>query len=255
VQTSMKYFSIRALFDYWSRLRGDPLVPECGEVDSILEVKSRNHAASGGPYASPNQLAPVLMFQRAAKRSFDIIVAILGLILLSPIVFVSSLAIMLDSRGPIIRRHGYGNEAFRVLKFRSARGENIDRNIQVSGTPLSLTRVGHILRSSGIDGVPQLINVLRGQMSIVGPRPYTTFPGSMFPEQTSRISRGSIKPGLTGWAQVNGYLDESSSLKVMRQRIECDAYYVENWSFLLDMKIILMTFFSKKAYVISEQDD
>jgi lipopolysaccharide/colanic/teichoic acid biosynthesis glycosyltransferase len=89
-------------------------------------------------------------------------------------------------------------------------------------------------------------------MSIVGPRPYTTLPGRMFQEQIARISRGNIKPGLTEWAQVNGYWDESSSFKAMRARIECDSYYVQNWSFLLDMRIIPMTVCSKKAYVISE---
>jgi hypothetical protein len=138
----MKYFSIRALFDHWSRLRGAPLVPECGEVDNILEDKT-NRGATAGPGASPNQLAAVLMVQRAAKRSFDIIVATLGLNLLSPILLISSLAIMLDSRGPIVRthlRHGCGNKTFRVLKFRSTTGENIDRNIQESVRNSRLTR-------------------------------------------------------------------------------------------------------------------
>ena len=101
-----------------------------------------------------------------------------------------------------------------------------------------------ILRSSGVDKFPQLINVLRGEMSIVGPRPCTT-PGLVFEEQIPLIARRpNVRPGLTGWAQVNGCGDVSNSLKVIR-RIDYDLYYVENWSFRLDMKIILMTLCSK----------
>jgi lipopolysaccharide/colanic/teichoic acid biosynthesis glycosyltransferase len=110
----MKYSSIRELFDYWNRPSGAQLVPECGDVENKSRV-SPNHSADGGPGTSPNRLALALLFQRAAKRAFDIVVAIIGLIFFSPIFLLSSLAIKLDSRGPIIcaqRRHSYGNKYF-----------------------------------------------------------------------------------------------------------------------------------------------
>jgi lipopolysaccharide/colanic/teichoic acid biosynthesis glycosyltransferase len=107
-----------------------------------------------------------------------------------------------------------------------------------------VTRVGAVLRRTGIDGLPLLINVLRGEMSFVGPAPYVTL-NSTFAEQVSLIQQWHrVKPGIAGWAQVHGCYGES-----MRQRFEFDRYYIENWSFLFDMRIILMTLFSKDAYL------
>jgi lipopolysaccharide/colanic/teichoic acid biosynthesis glycosyltransferase len=104
------------------------------------------------------------------------------------------------------------------------------------------------LRRTGIDGLPQLINVLRGEMSIVGPSPYIAALNDIFAEQISLIrQRHRVKPGITGWAQVNGCCGESNN--VMRRRIEFDRYYVDNWSLLFDIKVILMTLFSKNAYL------
>jgi lipopolysaccharide/colanic/teichoic acid biosynthesis glycosyltransferase len=148
-------------------------------------------------------------------------------------------------------RHSYSNETLLVFKCRSTTTANINDDRQASRTGSRLTRVGHILRSSGIEGLPQLINVLRGEMSIVGPCSYAAPPREMFQKQILQISRrGNVRPGLTGWAQVNGCWDESDSSDVMR-RIEYDLHYVENWSFLLDMKIILITLCSKKRYALT----
>jgi lipopolysaccharide/colanic/teichoic acid biosynthesis glycosyltransferase len=198
--------------------------------------------------------AAALSLGRAAKRAFDLIVAVIGLILLSPIFLLSSLAILLESRGPIVCpevRHGYDNESIGVLKFRSTK---MDEAAQAAPRGPCVTRVGRVLRSTGIDELPQLINVLRGEMSIVGPRPYMTIPARIFEEQISRISTWhEVKPGITGWAQVNGCWDESNSFKVMRRRIEYDLYYIENWSLLLDMKIIVSTLFSIRAYLSTDE--
>jgi len=247
----MKYSSIRELFDYWNRPSGAQLVPQCGKVENKSRV-SPHHSADGGPGTSPNRLALALLFQRAAKRAFDIVVAIIGLIFFSPIFLLSSVAIKLDSRGPILctqRRHSYGNKVFRIFTFRCTSIESIEVASPTARRGACVTRIGRILRSSGLDEFPQLINVLRGEMSIVGPRPYTTPPDPIFfQEQISLIARRpNITPGLTGWAQVNGYGDVSDPLRVMR-RIEYDLYYAESWSFRLDLKIILMTLCSKKTY-------
>jgi lipopolysaccharide/colanic/teichoic acid biosynthesis glycosyltransferase len=201
------------------------------------------------PLKDKDDRAAKLLLERVAKQFFDVIVATGGLVLFSPIYLLTSLAIMLDSRGPIVHSHlryGYGGKTFRVLKFRSTA-------IQASKHGSRLTRVGRILRLSGIDGLPQLINVLRGEMSIVGPRPHTTHPAAILQEQTARISRlRDIKPGLMGWVQVHGYGDKGNSFEMMRRRIEYDLYYVEHWSFLFDMKIILMTLCAKKTYTPTE---
>ena len=112
-----------------------------------------------------------------------------------------------------------------------------------------MTRVGQVLRRTNIDELPQLFNVLTGEMSIVGPRPHPVALNRMFEEHISPFSRRhNVKPGITGWAQVNGYRGQTDTLEKMQRRFECDLYYIENWSFLLDMKIILMTLFSKSAY-------
>jgi putative colanic acid biosynthesis UDP-glucose lipid carrier transferase len=211
-----------------------------GQVVAVQEVDATRFKGDGT--AKP-------LLERAARQLFDVIVATSGLVLFSPICLLTSLAILLDSKGPIVHSHiryGYGGKTFRVFKFRSI-------TIQASTPGSRLTRVGRILRLSGIDGLPQLLNVLRGEMSIVGPRPYTTHPAAILQEQMARISRlRDVKPGLMGWAQVHGYGDKGNSIEMMRRRIEYDLYYVEHRSILLDMKIIVMTLCAKKTYTPTE---
>ena len=221
-------------------------------------VASRNHGRSDSPKPPEGDPAtftndtPTPHFQRVAKRAFDIFAATLGLCVFSPMFLLVSIAIKLDSRGPIFSpqvRHGYDNQKIPVLRFRSTTMENMDGFIQTARKRSSATRVGRVLRRTGVDQLPQLINVLRGDMSIVGPRPYRIFPGKILEEQIPRnLSRHRATPGITGWAQVNGYWSENDSFKAMQRRIEHDLYYIDNWSFVLDMKIILMTLVSKKAY-------
>ena len=186
--------------------------------------------------------APV---SRAAKRAFDVVAATVGLILSSPTFLLVSIAIKIDSRGPVFRPqmlHGYNNENIPSLKFRTTMSSGTEDDTSF------MTRVGAVLRRTGIDGLPQLINVLRGEMSIVGPSPYVVPPNNIFAERISLIQqRYRMRPGMTGWAQVNGCRGESN--KVTRQRIEFDLYYIEHWSFLLDIKVILMSLFSKDSYL------
>ena len=112
-----------------------------------------------------------------------------------------------------------------------------------------VTRLGRILRLTNIDELPQLINVLFGEMSLVGPRPHPTALNDLFNSMIGRFSRRhNVKPGITGWAQINGYRGVTDTLEKMQRRIEYDLYYIDNWSLMFDIKIIIMTLFSKKAY-------
>jgi Undecaprenyl-phosphate glucose phosphotransferase len=196
---------------------------------------------------------PLSSFDRVMKRFFDIAASATGLLLLSPVLALVSLAIKLDSRGPVFfrqTRHGYNNEIIHVLKFRSmASNEDGYAFSQAKKDDPRVTRVGQTLRRTNLDELPQLLNVLTGEMSIVGPRPHPVALNTMFEEHISPFSRRhNMKPGITGWAQVNGYRGETDTLEKMQRRFECDLFYIDNWSFLLDMKIILMTLFSKTAY-------
>ncbi|MBV9754832.1 MAG: undecaprenyl-phosphate glucose phosphotransferase [Hyphomicrobiales bacterium] len=196
---------------------------------------------------------PLSSFDRVMKRVFDIAAAGAGLLLLSPVLALVALAIKLDSRGPVFfrqTRHGYNNETIRVFKFRSMTTTEDGYSFrQARRDDPRVTRVGQVLRRTNVDELPQLLNVLTGHMSIVGPRPHPVALNRIFEQHISPFSRRhNVKPGITGWAQVNGHRGETDTLDKMQRRFECDLFYIENWSFLLDMKIILMTVFSKTAY-------
>jgi lipopolysaccharide/colanic/teichoic acid biosynthesis glycosyltransferase len=193
------------------------------------------------PASFMHAAVPARLFHRVAKRAFDVIAATSGLILLSPTFLLVSMAIKIESHGPVFCpqvRYDYDNKKIAVLKFRST------MFTRTGESSSCVTHVGRVLRWTGIDGLPQLINVLSGEMSIVGPQPCVTA-DQISAERTSLFWR----PGITGWAQVNGYWGESDIREGMRRRLEYDLFYINNWSFSLDVKIILMTFFSKSIYV------
>jgi len=197
--------------------------------------------------------SPLAPLNRAIKRAFDVAAAIVGLVVLSPLFFIISLAIKLDSRGPVLfrqTRHGYNNEPIRVLKFRTMTVmEDGDNFKPVVRHDPRVTRLGRLLRHSNIDELPQLFNVLVGDMSLVGPRPHATSQNEMFAELISSFSRRhNVKPGITGWAQVNGYRGDTDTLEKMQRRVEHDLYYIDNWSLLFDLRIILLTALSREAY-------
>ena len=196
---------------------------------------------------------PLTAFERALKRTFDVAVAAVGLLLLAPLLAIVGIAIKLESRGPVFfwqKRHGYNNSTINVIKFRTMVGSQDGSFVQAKQNDQRVTHVGRILRRSNIDELPQLVNVLIGDMSIVGPRPHATAHNEMFEGRILPFSRRhNIKPGITGWAQVNGHRGETDTLEKMKRRVEHDLYYIDNWSFLLDVKIILLTLFSKRAYV------
>jgi Undecaprenyl-phosphate glucose phosphotransferase len=199
---------------------------------------------------------PLTRFDLSIKRAFDIGASAVGLVLLSPLMLTVALGVKLESPGPVLfrqNRHGYNNEIIPVVKFRTMNvledGESTETFTQARANDGRLTRLGRVLRRSNIDELPQLINVLRGDMSLIGPRPHPIALNAMFRERIIPYSRRhNVKPGLTGWAQVNGLRGETDTFEKMQRRVECDMFYIDNWSFLFDLKILLMTLFSKSAY-------
>lgn len=184
------------------------------------------------------------LFLAALKRGFDVIASFLGLIVLSPLMLCAAIGIKLTSSGPVIykqARIGKNRREFVMYKFRSMRTENnADATTWGSKSDDRRTRLGTFLRKFSIDELPQLYNVLKGDMSLVGPRPERPFFVEQFRDEVPLyMLKHLVRPGITGWAQVNGWRGDTSIL----ERIRCDMYYIENWSFLFDMKILLMTVF------------
>lgn len=193
---------------------------------------------------------PIRDWDSVAKRAFDIVFSVLGIIALSPIMLGAYLAVKLTSKGPGIfvqERHGFNNEIIRVFKFRSMYVEQQDlsaRNAVVKGDP-RVTPVGRFIRKTSIDELPQFFNALRGDLSLVGPRPHAVHALSqdkLYGEVVDGyFARHRVKPGVTGWAQINGWRGEIDHDDKIKMRTECDLYYIENWSVLFDLKILFMT--------------
>jgi Undecaprenyl-phosphate glucose phosphotransferase len=196
---------------------------------------------------------PLTTFERLAKRGFDIVVASIALVLLSPVLAAVAFAIKWTSPGPVLfrqDRHAYNREKFRIFKFRTMQdGSDQGAFKQTVRNDPRVTPVGAFLRRTSIDELPQLLNVLIGDMSIVGPRPHAIAHDNIFEHRIDLYARRhNIKPGITGWAQVNGFRGETDTEEKMRGRIEHDLAYLDHWSLMLDIKIIIMTAMSLKAH-------
>jgi len=185
--------------------------------------------------------------QVAIKRLEDLVLAGAALVALSPLMLIAAIAIRLETPGPVLfrqQRHGFNNQVFSILKFRTMRPVASPAHTveQARRNDPRITRVGAILRKTSIDELPQLINVIRGEMSFVGPRPHAIQHNDIYAQRIrSYMARHRVKPGITGWAQVNGFRGETEHTWKMRRRIECDLFYVDNWSLVFDIKIILKT--------------
>ncbi|UUZ73572.1 undecaprenyl-phosphate glucose phosphotransferase [Polaromonas sp. P1(28)-8] len=182
----------------------------------------------------------------ALKRASDIVLSLLILLLMSPLMLVIALAVKLDSPGPVIfkqRRYGLDGEQILVYKFRSmAVTEDGNTIQQAQKNDMRVTRLGAFLRRTSLDELPQFINVLQGRMSIVGPRPHAVAHNEMYRTLIKGyMVRHKVRPGITGWAQVNGQRGETDTLDKMEARIDCDLDYLRNWSLQLDLFIILKT--------------
>jgi len=196
---------------------------------------------------------PLGVLQQIEKRVFDILVSGAALVLLSPALAVVSLLIRLDSPGPVLfrqKRYGVNQEPFRIYKFRTMRTMDDGAIVkQATRTDARITGIGAHLRRLSIDELPQLINVLIGEMSIVGPRPHALAHDQLYVDKLARYARRhNVKPGITGWAQVHGHRGEIADDSAMLARLEHDLYYIDNWSLWLDIKIVWRTVFSRKAH-------
>jgi Undecaprenyl-phosphate glucose phosphotransferase len=197
--------------------------------------------------------APLTLKDRILKRTFDLVVASLLLVFLLPFFAVIAFAIKLSSKGPVLfrqRRHGFNQSEFRIFKFRTMTTLDDGAAIrQATRNDDRITRVGHFLRRMNLDELPQLLNVLAGHMSLVGPRPHAVAHNNEYEEKIRLYARRhNVKPGITGWSQVNGYRGETDTIDKMRRRVEHDLHYIDNWSLLLDVKILLLTIFSPESY-------
>ena len=204
---------------------------------------------------------PIADWDSVAKRAFDVVCASLLVILFCPIMLLTALAIKVESKGPVLfrqERYGFNNEVIEVLKFRSMRHDMSDpqaRQVVTRDDP-RVTRVGRFIRRTSIDELPQLINVIRGDLSLVGPRPHAVnaHTGDRLWNDVvaGYFARHRVKPGVTGWAQINGWRGEVDAHEKIRQRVEHDLFYIENWSVLFDLYILALTpirlFTSENAY-------
>ncbi len=179
------------------------------------------------------------------KRAFDIVCSLLALLILSPVFLATAIGVKLSSPGPVIykqERVGRGRKGFLMYKFRSMGVQSDGSDLTTWGTSQDdrRTRFGEFIRKFSIDELPQLVNVLRGDMSLVGPRPERPFFVEKFKEEIPLyMLKHLVRPGITGWAQVNGWRGDTS----IEERIKCDLFYIENWTFFLDIKIMFLTVF------------
>ena len=193
---------------------------------------------------------PLSGWDSIIKASEDRIIAALTLLLASPLMALVALAIKLDSRGPVFfkqNRYGFNNELIGVYKFRSMYTDKADASASklVTKDDPRVTRVGRFIRKTSLDELPQLINVLKGELSLVGPRPHATMAKAADRLYTDVVdgyfARHKVKPGITGWAQIRGWRGETDTTEKIERRVEHDLYYIENWSVLFDLYILCMT--------------
>lgn len=224
------------------------------DYNSLIPSKPYTEDMLGLPVINIRYVPLNNMGNMFVKRLVDIIGSLFGIIITSPIMLLSAVLVKCSSPGPVIfkqERVGLHNKPFYMYKFRSMemQSEKSEKKAWTTKNDPRVTKIGRILRGTSLDELPQLFNILKGDMSLVGPRPERPHFVDKFKEEIPRyMVKHQVRPGLTGWAQVNGYRGDTS----IRKRIEYDLYYIENWTLGMDIKIILMTFLkgfiNKNAY-------
>jgi len=228
-------------------------------LPDFFDFQLLNHSVSsvnGYPIINLSD-SPIKGLARLAKWLEDKVLATLILIVISPLLLLIAIGVKLSSPGPVIfkqRRHGVNGKPMKIYKFRSMVVHEETASIsQATKQDIRITPFGSFLRRSSLDELPQFFNVLQGRMSIVGPRPHALAHNQEYKELIdSYMRRHQVKPGITGWAQINGFRGETDTLEKMEMRVEADLYYINNWSIWFDLKIIFLTvfkgFFGKNAY-------
>jgi putative colanic acid biosynthesis UDP-glucose lipid carrier transferase len=209
-------------------------------------INARFDRINGVPVVSIRD-TPYFGVRGLIKRVSDILIASFILLPILPVMALIALGVKLSSRGPVLfkqRRYGLDGEQITVFKFRSMTvTEDGDRIVQAKKNDRRVTAFGRFLRKTSLDELPQFINVLQGRMSVVGPRPHAVAHNEMYRKVINGyMIRHKVKPGITGWAQINGLRGETDTLEKMMARVEYDLEYIRNWSLTLDLWIILKTF-------------
>jgi len=209
-----------------------------------------NYAASAGQrvLSIEIQRAPLSVTERLVKRALDVVLALMALLFLLPVILLTALAIKLDGPGPIIflqNRKGFNGQQFVMFKFRTMTvQENGPTVTQALRDDPRVTAIGKRLRASSIDELPQLVNVLRGEMSLIGPRPHALAHDDYFEKILGDYAfRHHVKPGITGWAQVHGLRGATPTVDLISRRVKMDLWYINNWTLWLDFQILVKTFF------------
>ncbi|MGE0203267.1 MAG: undecaprenyl-phosphate glucose phosphotransferase [Hyphomicrobiaceae bacterium] len=243
----------RRLLQLLKRLWVLPLDIRLAAHSGLLRFRPRSYSYIGNVPFLDLADKPIVGWDVILKWLFDKVFGVLALVLLAPVMAVIALAIRLDSGGPILfrqKRYGFNNELIEVFKFRSMYVDKCDANAAklVTRGDARVTRVGRFIRRTSLDELPQLINVLRGELSLVGPRPH-----ALEAKAADRLyqdvvdgyfARHKVKPGITGWAQINGWRGETDTPEKIQKRVEHDIYYIENWSVFLDLLILIRTPFA-----------
>jgi len=219
------------------------LIPDFGvAINRKLEIGFYDEI----PVLTPRHEPLEIQTNRIIKRTFDIMFSLFVILFVFPFVFpLLGVMVRLSSKGPIFFRQlrsGKNNKCFYCYKFRTMVVNDSSDKLQAVKNDMRVTRLGKFLRKSNLDELPQFFNVLKGDMSVVGPRPHMIFHTEQYSKIINRyMVRHLVKPGITGWAQVNGYRGNTNETRLMEKRIEHDMWYLENWNLWLDIKIVLMT--------------
>ncbi|MGD0109725.1 MAG: sugar transferase [Rhodopila sp.] len=246
----------------WAQTKTAEIVAESSRLPVDLRLASGKSPAvdiAGGQRLVFLRDSPLSAIKASIKRAEDITIASLLAVILMPLMLAVAAAIILDSPGPVLfrqMRRGYNGHAFSLLKFRSMFAHLADQTAaqQTYRGDTRITRVGAFLRRHSFDELPQLFNVLCGDMSLVGPRPHafgTRTEGRLVDEACDFYgARLRVKPGITGWAQVNGCRGVLDSVKKLERCVSLDIYYLEHWSLILDLRILLRT----ARYLVKDND-
>lgn len=214
--------------------------------DNVAHFLDNRIVGLGTTWTAELKRAPLFLPEQAMKRTVDLVLASAGLIILAPLMIIVAAMVRLESTGPVFfvqTRNGFNGRTFGVRKFRTMHVTEDGPVIrQATRNDPRVTRVGRLLRRTNIDELPQLFNVIAGDMSLVGPRPHAVAHNSEYQKLIGTYAfRYHMKPGITGWAQINGFRGETQTVDMMARRVEYDLWYINNWSLWLDVKILFKT--------------
>lgn len=230
------------------QIRALPVASRLLPDNRVRNLTNFTSSARQRVFAIEIQRAPLNGSQRLAKRIIDIVLASVALVFFLPIMVLTAIAIKFDSPGPVIfrqSRNGFNGRQFVIFKFRTMTVQEDGTSVlQATREDPRVTSLGRLLRSASIDELPQLFNVLKGDMSLIGPRPHALAHDSYFEKILSDYAyRHHVRPGITGWAQCNGARGATPSIEHISKRVELDLWYINNWSLWLDIQILIKTAF------------